>query len=116
MVAELCETVVVIGMFRDVFFPKELQGHMPACHLLLEIGQQLLEDLEVLVGVGRIATLETMLEHGVIEFEKAFYAEFICTGLRFTAIRLALRYLYLSLPCLFEPEALLGIGWDKAYT
>ena len=59
---------------------------MLAFHLLLEIGQQILEDLEALVRVGRIAALETMLKHGVVEFEKAFYAEFICTGLTYIVV------------------------------
>ena len=59
---------------------------MLASHLLLEIGQQFLEDLEALVRVGWIATLETVLKHGVIEFEKAFYTEFICTGLTYLVV------------------------------
>ena len=59
---------------------------MLAFHLFLEIRQQLLEDLEALVGVGWIAALETMLKHGVIEFEKTFYAELVCTGLTYVVV------------------------------
>ena len=49
-------------------------------------GQQFLENLEALVRVGWIAALETVLKHGVVEFEKAFHAEFICTGLTYVVV------------------------------
>ena len=59
---------------------------MLAFHLLLEIGKQCLEHLKTPVGICRIATLETMLKHGVIEFEKTFYAELIGKGLPYVVI------------------------------
>ena len=38
------------------------------------------------VGICRIAALETMLKHGIIEFEKTFYTELIGKGLLYVVV------------------------------
>lgn len=86
METELGEAVVVIRMLLDIFFPQEFQRDVLAPHFLLEIGKQCLEHLKTPVGICRIAALETMLKHGVIEFEKTFYAEFIGKGLLYVVV------------------------------
>ena len=86
METELGETVVVIRMLLYVFLPQEFQRDVLALHFLLEIGKQCLEHLKTPVGICRIAALETMLKHGVIEFEKTFYAELVCTGLTYVVV------------------------------
>ena len=86
METELGEAVVIIRMLPDVFLPQEFQCDMLALHLLLEIWKQCLEHFKTPVGICRIATLETMFKHGVIEFEKTFYAEFIGKGLLYVVV------------------------------
>ena len=83
---ELGEAVVVVRMFPDVFLPQEFQCDMLALHLLLEIGKQCLEYFKTPVGICRIATLQTMFKHGVVEFEKTFYTEFIGKGLLYVVV------------------------------
>ena len=65
---------------------QELQRDVLALHLLLEIGKQFLEHLEAFVCVCWTATLQAMFKHGVIEFEKTFYAEFIGKGLLYVVV------------------------------
>ena len=77
---------MVIWMLLYVFLPQEFQRDVLALHLLLEIGKQCLEHLKTPVGICRIAALEAMLKHGVVEFEKTFYTEFIGKGLLYVIV------------------------------
>ena len=84
--AELGEAVVVVGMLLHVFLPQELQRHVLAPHLFLEVWKQFLEHLEATVRVCGVAALEAMLQHGIVEFEKAVYAESVGKSLPYVVV------------------------------
>lgn len=66
MVPELRQPVSV-GMVLTVFLPEEQGGDMRFLQLLLNVGQQILQDLHPCVAVRRITAVEAVVEHRVVQ-------------------------------------------------
>ena len=98
MIAKLGKTIA-IRMFPAILLPQKFQCHMgltALAHLLLEVGQQRLEFLETLVRIGCIASLQTMFQHRVIQFQKPVDTERISQGFPHVVVHCLLIHAYLS--------------------
>ena len=83
VVAELGEAVAA-GVLTPVFLPQQLERHVGLSaprHLLLQVGEKLLEALETTVGVCRVAALEAVFQHGVVELQQPVNAQRVGLGL-----------------------------------
>ena len=83
VVAELGEAVAA-GVLQTVLLPQQLERDMglaTARHLFLQMGEKFLKAFETTVGVCRVAALEAVFQHGVVELQQPVKAQRVGLGL-----------------------------------